>query len=776
MDMETKVPQTYLENTNMLNSATLLMNGRNNNFLLNSNSNILPNNENKMLNSYFLNTNSFNKTKNDFSTNIQSKTQNTFFNTRNNYNNRQNTPLLNKMNNTQQFAWKEIMNNNNIIEDENQLENPLIKNILNSKINENEIQNIPENYLINLINTLQGVASKAIENKNNLEIENKKLYNYLSDMNTNYNNMAQANSKMSQSITKLKRQNNEQKNLIKNYENNNYLYNNNSKDMQIDNYLYKKNFGKFPCKLCTNKIFKSKYYLDEHIKRRHPDTYDIKNNKENVELEQRKLTKIFEKKLNEMKKYFDLLINSSIKKTQYIRLNEKLNSLQSLVSMSKQQEYLINNNYYYNYNNNYNNDYNYNNNSDINIRDEKFSGGENNVNNINNLNLNENNTIKLKAKNNYAINNNNENDEETNQKIIQNLNNQIKILKNEMNHFFNKSKTELLEINREKHFQAIKNYFEKNHNDNISIHQTRRNKKIKTIKASNNIIFNNINNKENDELNQSADEIKKELDNNNINNIDVFQSHKKMGKDLLRGVNSLESNNKNNTNREENKKNSNTNIIDINKNNLNNNNAYDNNNTFRKQSNNDSEEKTEKKEGFFKNGVKISFSGSENHSIQKDSPLVIFFDKFRDRDALFSKAQEEDYLKEIIKDDDIKLDKKEIEKIVDEKIEKKLININTTNNEDLVSDIIKLNYQIFDQNLIYGDAFCFYSRNISLLMDTKKLINEANNYYYHYREVKDIKNIQDRGKEANQNLFETVNYQVIKDSPSFESEFSLRNN
>ena len=77
------------------------------------------------------------------------------------------------------------MNNNNIIEDENQLENPLIKNILNSKINENEIQNIPENYLVNLINTLQGVATKAIKNKNDLEIENKKLYNYLSDINDN---------------------------------------------------------------------------------------------------------------------------------------------------------------------------------------------------------------------------------------------------------------------------------------------------------------------------------------------------------------------------------------------------------------------------------------------------------------------------------------------------------------------------------------------------------------------------------------------------------------
>ena len=114
MDIQSKVPQTYLENIDMLNSATQLINEKNNFLLLNSNininSNILQKNP-KMTNTLFYNmnnTNSFYKTKNDNSTNLQSPTQNELFNNYNNIN------TLNKLNTTHKFAWKEIMNNNQI--------------------------------------------------------------------------------------------------------------------------------------------------------------------------------------------------------------------------------------------------------------------------------------------------------------------------------------------------------------------------------------------------------------------------------------------------------------------------------------------------------------------------------------------------------------------------------------------------------------------------------------------------------------------------------------
>ena len=135
----------------------------------------------------------------------------------------------------------------------------------------------------------------------------------------------------------------------------------------------------------------------------------------------------------------------------------------------------------------------------------------------------------------------------------------------------------------------------------------------------------------------------------------------------------------------------------------------------------------------------ISFSNSENRSSsQLDSPLERFYKKFRERDATFSRAIKEDYFREILNNEE-KIEQKKIDKIIDEKIEEKLVNINKNNKEELISDIFKLNYQILDQNYIFGDVFCFYSRNISYLIDTQKFINEANGIYYNINKNQNIK-------------------------------------
>ena len=105
---------------------------------------------------------------------------------------------------------------------------------------------------------------------------------------------------------------------------------------------------RYYCQICTNKKFKTAHYLEEHIKRRHLNyyqqfpNYQNRNKKSNVE--------VFEEKLNEMKKYFEILINQSIKKAQYIRLNERLNGLNNLLLMMPNQN-LRNNNINYNDNN-----------------------------------------------------------------------------------------------------------------------------------------------------------------------------------------------------------------------------------------------------------------------------------------------------------------------------------------------------------------------------------------------------------------------------------------
>ena len=105
---------------------------------------------------------------------------------------------------------------------------------------------------------------------------------------------------------------------------------------------------RFYCQICTNKKFKTVQYLEEHIKRRHLNYYHQYLNYQNRNKKTNGI--VFEEKLNEMKKYFEILINQSIKKAQYIRLNEKLNGLNNLMLMMPNLN-LKNNNANYNDNN-----------------------------------------------------------------------------------------------------------------------------------------------------------------------------------------------------------------------------------------------------------------------------------------------------------------------------------------------------------------------------------------------------------------------------------------
>ena len=94
-------------------------------------------------------------------------------------------------------------------------------------------------------------------------------------------------------------------------------------------------------------------------------------------------------------------------------------------------------------------------------------------------------------------------------------------------------------------------------------------------------------------------------------------------------------------------------------------------------------------------------------------------------------------------------------------------------NEDLIDDIIKLYFQILDKNIIYGDVHCYYSRNMSNLMNIKKFVDDANDYYYQKSNVKDIKKILDRSKELSKTTFEKVDYQIT--TPNINNSQSKNN-
>ena len=739
--MTNKVPQTYLENIDVLNSVSQFIN-EDNNILLNSNSNILSNNNQKVNSNY--NSFSFNKTQNDNSTNIQSMTQKESFlfprinnreiefkinntynrlNTSNNENNSIFNNTLDQLNNKKKFAWKEIMEANNNLNIEDDLDNPLIQNILNSELKENEIKNIPENHLINLIQTLQGIAINAIENKNDLILENQKLYNDLSQTKIDNENISHNNSKLNQYILYLNKENEEQKKLIKNYENkliidnpNNINLNTEYDNLEENYYSNKNGKKKYYCQFCTNKKFKTLQYLEEHIQRRHIKYYyqyylNKQNKKEKFNYEK------YNKKLNDLKKYFNSLIYQSIKKAQYVRLNEKINGLQNLILMKKNQ-----NQNYYNY---------YENNNDDNINYDNNNNDDNNYNYNKEDEYKNNNNLQENNYNNDVINEKKNNNKESNQNII----NTLKKLKNDMKQFYDKNMKEILEINNEKKFQFIKKYFENTSEQSSPLHHSRRNKKIKTTKFVQK--DGNILSQSQKELNQSADEIKKEdiKESNNVN----YNSNE----DNINNQEILKQNNKKNNHSHKN-----------------------NNNT-----NNNSEKSSE--EDKFKKEMNFYFSESDSQMTENWKSLSKFYKNFRNRDGYFSRGQKENYLNKIIPNE-YNINKKEINNKIKEKMNKKLLDLKDSTNEDLITDIIKLYYQLLDKNSIYGNVHIFYSNNMINFMGIKKLIDNVNDIYYQGRQVGEIKPYKDRSIEVNQGplVFEKVNYQIENE----ENEDNERNN
>ena len=672
-----KVPNSFLENTNIINAASTY---------LKSNKDI--SNINTL----------YNKNVNYFSFN---KTNNTF-------NNRNTLNINNKLNTQKKFGWKYInnLNYNEFTNGAKTFENPVIKNILNSKIDEKEIQNMPENYLVNLIHTLQGLANNAIKNQNNLELENKKLYRNLEEMKNNNEYLHQNNINLNQIILNLNKtiENNAQNKVNNNYMYNNYLLNHNE--------IYKK---KYYCHICSNKKFKSQYYLDEHIKRRHPsytqNTPKEKNSKENkINIE------LYQKKLNEMKKYFDLLIYKSMKKIQYIKINEKLNSLQNLFEMSKLNFINnINTNYInvdieQDIDNNSKEETDDNNNININV-EEKEKKSETEI--SNKLSNNTNNT-----NNNNIINNN----EESSKKIKEEINKQSKrkesLEKDHANFIHN-----YYLLKKEIKFRAIKKSFETKLEDQIA--QQRKKKKHKTLKNTSKLMVS-------DSLEEKSKTKTKDIEDKKIIAIEEEKSNKENDQIIL-------------TNKNE------TNNYIKNENNIN---ADKNKNNIEKNENNDNQDedsiRSTKQKFKLRKEKMINFSGEEEE--EEDQIIKKFYNTFRERDYNFPLNKK--YYEKNLLPKDYNLDENKVNNIVEEKIDSKLKNLNLENKDiqQLRTEMMKIYYETFDIKDRYGDMYLFSYVNISNMMNIKDLILDANNNNFYLED----------------NFFETIKYKLENEPENSE--------
>ena len=655
------IPKTFLENVHMVNTAT--------NFF-NSNKDI--NDINSL----------YNKTTNDFSP----------FNTNNNYNNyntsKFNTLNLNhnkeynNMNKNKRFMWKEInnLNYNELDNDERILENPIVKNILNSNINENEIQNMPENDLVNLIHTLQNLANNAIKNKNYLEVENKQLYHDLEMMKTNNEYLNQKNIKINQKLNQLNKQRNEEKKTMHDLIEDNNTY----------NYLRTK---KYYCEICTNKKFKSQKYLDEHIARRHPD-YINKITKHKNKKENKANIELYQKKINEMKNYFDNLIYKSIKKIQYIKINEKLNSLQNLYEMAKY----------------YNNTSNITNINNINITNSSYQEEMTQENNseINNNNIN-NNIIEEKEK---------EREKKTETENSASIEKTEETSKRKQNEVMEKNHGNFIHncllLKKKIKFIKIKKFFEPKPEDQIIPQRTK--KKRKTQKNTSKLVPDSSEEPTKEE-NKKIEFDEEKLDKNEDN------------KNILKA--------KNENNLEENKKEEDN----VNK---------ENNENKEQVEDNKAQELTksmkEKMNLKLKEENMINFSDEEK---EKARVLNQFCLDFKSRDYDLCQCEERYYLKRVYPKD-YNLDKKKVNDIIKEKVDKKLENYNTEEKtvQKMRSEMMKIYYKVSDFEDKYDGKYLYSFLNISSFLNLKDLIMDANNNNF-FMEPSFFENVQYKVEEEN---------------------------
>lgn len=234
----------------------------------------------------------------------------------------------------QKFQWKDLMkidvNYIKMSKDIRTLE-PFLENILSSTIEEGEIQMIPEEYIIRLINLLQLTGEYLIYVQQRLEEENQNLNAQLSQ------SMLKSQSMMNDNklIQNLKREKKEKDLLLMTYQKmiQNYSQKGIDVDASVDGSQPEGNRKeRFYCQFCSGKKFYSEQYLEDHMRRRHlSKMQNLSKSKVNMSKNE-----LIESKLGEMKNYFENLIKTSQMRNEYDRLNDKLTNLENTLLGSQQ--------------------------------------------------------------------------------------------------------------------------------------------------------------------------------------------------------------------------------------------------------------------------------------------------------------------------------------------------------------------------------------------------------------------------------------------------------
>ena len=329
---QTQISNTFFENPQLISNTLLSMSNNQINYD-DTNRIIYPNQTNSSNNI------NYNQNYNNQSNNNFFKANNTGFgqtyNSNFNQTNFSNFHQSNNFNNpNHNFLMNDMMklnpNNSKSIK-------PFINNFLFSKINFNDIQSLPEENIIQLVNILQNITKNSLNDTNYYLKENNKLNNQINSISSQFknNNLPYNNNFVSNNeIKTLLKKNKEQEKLIQSYrevlkgkKNNNILID----DEEDEKHDVKKSKSKtrYYCQFCANKKFYTEQFLEDHMRRRHmafSEQYNL------IQKKNLNKNKLFNETKNSIEK---MIINYQIK-NQYNNLNEKLYNLEKKISPNEE--------------------------------------------------------------------------------------------------------------------------------------------------------------------------------------------------------------------------------------------------------------------------------------------------------------------------------------------------------------------------------------------------------------------------------------------------------
>ena len=709
------IPNSFLENPNLI-------------------SNVVFNNQPNQSSQFIFKNNSQNFNQNsNFNLNNQNRNSNFNFNSNQNINSNYNfnTPSQNN----QKFNWKEIMKINP--NDSNSIE-PYINNLLNSSLNPNEIELLPENHIIQLVSLLQNVVKTSINNNKNLIEQNENLNMQLNSsiqyQNNNNNNLENENS--DDEYNNLIKKNKKQEHLIQSYQQvlegkkkyNQLIESDDDENEKNDSYN-NSNKNRFYCQFCANKKFYTEQYLEDHMRRRHLAYYQkflLNKNKNN--------NKNYDVKLNEMKNYFENMIVNNKLRNDYYRLNEKINGLQNLIQ--SQNYYPIN------------------------------------LNQSNNIIPNKE-TIVLKSgtkNNNNIIYEDNEEDDINNNVIIEHMkkisnnidrddkdfNNKFNSLVENMNKFKQYVSSEISNIKQSQSFLRAKKSLESIDFKNDDIKYVSPNRRIS---VRNSLFMSQTNPNKSNTLRSSIINVSQSK--NLINSLfKQTKSNKLNESEVIKSFDNTITKNNNNedTNLKETLK-SNTNVNEIiNSIKVNESIKLDNN--------------------LLRGGNKnINENEEDIEQTEEEKQLQIFYKKFITRDRNIDNTINSYIMQTIPNYFDIpnvkinnqynNLFSENLNRISDSKLNKES-DLQKIKSKDYLVDIIQKINEDIGNECEKEDYYGYYSKNLDNFFDLKELIDDAMNEFYNHKENK--RKINEDFDD--QNLLETINYNI---KSSDDLEFSFHN-